>query len=70
MIRLFNPIRKALLDARVKRQLSIDAGQFPDFLSSTKWIREDPTWKAAPPAPGLSDRRVEITGVTIHYKSN
>ena len=25
-------------------------------------IRNNPTWKAAPPAPGLVDRRVEITG--------
>ena len=25
-------------------------------------IRDDPTWRVAPPAPGLIDRRVEITG--------
>ena len=25
-------------------------------------IRDDPTWRVAPPAPGLVDRRVEITG--------
>lgn len=25
-------------------------------------IRDDPIWQAAPPAPGLKDRRVEITG--------
>jgi len=37
-------------------------GRFPDFLKSTEWIRTDPTWKGAPPAPGLVDRRVEITG--------
>jgi len=28
----------------------------------TAYIRNDPNWRAAPPAPGLQDRRVEITG--------
>ncbi|KAJ3137890.1 hypothetical protein HK100_000405 [Physocladia obscura] len=60
--RCFNKQRKALLVARLERQKQIDAGRFPDFLPETKWIREDPTWRAAPPAPGLVDRRVEITG--------
>ena len=27
-------------------------------------IRDDPTWRVPPPAPGLVDRRVEITGPT------
>ncbi|KAJ3083639.1 Malate synthase, glyoxysomal [Quaeritorhiza haematococci] len=60
--RCFNARRKELLHKRVLRQEQIDAGVFPDFLPETKWIREDPTWRAAPPAPGLADRRVEITG--------
>ncbi|KAJ3315544.1 hypothetical protein HDU76_002149, partial [Blyttiomyces sp. JEL0837] len=60
--RSFNARRKALLQRRVQRQKAIDAGQLPDFLPETKWIRDDPTWRAAPPAPGLIDRRVEITG--------
>ncbi|KAJ3323803.1 Malate synthase, glyoxysomal [Boothiomyces sp. JEL0866] len=60
--RTFNQRRKDLLALRVKRQERIEKGEVPDFLPSTKWIREDPTWKAAPPAPGLVDRRVEITG--------
>ncbi|KAI9333204.1 malate synthase [Zopfochytrium polystomum] len=60
--RAFNGRRKALLQRRVERQKEIDAGKFPDFLPETKWIRDDLTWKAAPPAPGLADRRVEITG--------
>ncbi|KAJ1561266.1 hypothetical protein HK405_004438 [Cladochytrium tenue] len=60
--RTFNARRKELLQRRVARQQEIDAGKFPDFLPETKWIRDDPTWKAAPPAPGLIDRRVEITG--------
>lgn len=33
-----------------------------DFLPQTANIRDDPTWQGAPPAPGLVDRRVEITG--------
>ena len=28
----------------------------------TEHIRNDPSWRVAPPAPGLEDRRVEITG--------
>ncbi|KAI8610959.1 malate synthase [Chytriomyces sp. MP71] len=60
--RCFNKQRKALLEARNVRQKDIDAGKLPDFLPQTKWIRDDPTWKAAVPAPGLQDRRVEITG--------
>lgn len=33
-----------------------------DFLPETAAIRADPTWQGPPPAPGLVDRRVEITG--------
>lgn len=62
--RTFNPTRKALLERRVLRQAEIDKGNLPDFLPETKHIRENPTWKGAPPAPGLVDRRVEITGPT------
>jgi malate synthase len=32
------------------------------FLPETAAIREDPTWRVAPLAPGLADRRCEITG--------
>ena len=50
--RTFNGTRKQLLSKRVSRQAAIDAGKFPDFLPETEWIRNDPTWKAASPAPG------------------
>ncbi|RKO94190.1 malate synthase [Blyttiomyces helicus] len=60
--RAFNARRKALLQKRVEREAKFEAGALPDFLPETKWVREDPTWRAAPPAPGLADRRVEITG--------
>ncbi|RKP12058.1 malate synthase [Piptocephalis cylindrospora] len=60
--RTFEPTRQTLLHARVQRQAALDAGEIPDFLPHTAHIREDPTWQGAPPAPGLVDRRVEITG--------
>ncbi|KAI8825075.1 malate synthase [Fimicolochytrium jonesii] len=60
--RAFNARRKELLQKRLERQEELDAGRFPDFLPETKWIRDDALWKAAPPAPGLVDRRIEITG--------
>lgn len=60
--RAFNPARLALLARRDARQLAIDAGQLPEFLPDTRDVRKDPAWRGAPPAPGLVDRRVEITG--------
>ncbi|KAK0729776.1 malate synthase [Lasiosphaeris hirsuta] len=62
--RSFNPTRKALLERRKLRQAELDKGALPDFLPETRHIRENATWKGAPPAPGLVDRRVEITGPT------
>jgi len=62
--RTFNQRRKELLQRRVIRQAELDKGQLLDFLPETKHIRENDAWKGAPPAPGLVDRRVEITGPT------
>ncbi|ODV88776.1 hypothetical protein CANCADRAFT_57888 [Tortispora caseinolytica NRRL Y-17796] len=62
--RTFNTRRKELLWRREERQLRLDRGELPTFLPETKAIRDDPTWQGAPPAPGLVDRRVEITGPT------
>jgi len=62
--RTFNERRKALLQRRVIRQAELDKGNLLDFLPETKHIRENDAWKGAPPAPGLVDRRVEITGPT------
>jgi malate synthase len=56
--------RNELLAARRRRQAEISAGANFDFLAETKEIREDDTWRVAQPAPGLEDRRVEITGPT------
>ncbi|GAB5080023.1 malate synthase A [Arthrobacter sp. AD-310] len=54
--------RQELLQARRTRRAEIAAGQDPRFLRETEHIRNDPSWRVAPPAPGLEDRRVEITG--------
>ncbi|BCJ64061.1 malate synthase A [Polymorphospora rubra] len=62
--REFAARRVALLDTRRARRARYAAGQLPDFLPETAAVRADPTWRVAPPAPGLVDRRVEITGPT------
>jgi malate synthase len=62
--RTFNGTRKALLQRRAIRQAELDKGNVLDFLPETKHIRENDAWRGAPPAPGLVDRRIEITGPT------
>ena len=61
--REFGPRRTELLRARAERDARLGAGELPGFLTETKQIREG-DWQVAPPAPGLVDRRVEITGPT------
>ena len=56
--------RAELLAARRRRQAQLSGGAMLDFLPGTAHIRADATWRVAPPAPGLVDRRVEITGPT------
>ena len=56
--------RTELLAARAARQQELSAGGTLDFLAATRPIRDDPEWRVAAPAPGLVDRRVEITGPT------
>ena len=56
--------RAELLAARRSRQAQLSAGALLDFLPETAHIREDASWRVAPPAAGLVDRRVEITGPT------
>jgi malate synthase len=62
--REFGPRRAELLAARAARQEELSAGGMLDFLPGTQQIRQDTSWRVAPPAPGLVDRRVEITGPT------
>nr|WP_055503506.1 malate synthase A [Nonomuraea pusilla] len=59
--REFGARRLELLEARQARQAELSAGGTLDFLPETKAVREG-DWRVAPPAPGLEDRRVEITG--------
>jgi malate synthase len=62
--RELGPRRAELLAARDRRQEALSAGGTLEFLASTQAIRDDGSWRVAPPAPGLVDRRVEITGPT------
>jgi malate synthase len=59
--RRFGPMRLDLMHRRQERQAALDAGERPDFLSSTREIREA-TWTVAPAPADFDDRRVEITG--------
>src|SRR5579864_5466765 len=61
MAREFEPRRRELLERRGTRQMEIDAGALPGFLSETARIRES-EWTVAPIPKDLLDRRVEITG--------
>src|SRR6185369_854620 len=56
--------RAELLAARATRQVELSAGGMLDFLPGTRPVRDDPDWRVAAPAPGLVDRRAEITGPT------
>jgi malate synthase len=59
----FDSRRHDLLRARPDGHRRLTEGRLPDFLESTAPVR-DADWTVAPPAPGLIDRRVEITGPT------
>jgi malate synthase len=59
--RTFNGRRKKLIANRIERQVLLDAGKRPDFLTETRSIR-DSEWTVSPPPADLLDRRVEITG--------
>jgi malate synthase len=62
--RTFESTRQSLLNARDDAQRRFDSGVPLDFPAETASIRNEPSWACAPPAPGLEDRRVEITGPT------
>lgn len=61
--RAFDARRRELLARRADREAALAAGELLDFLPETRHVR-DGEWRVAPPAPGLVDRRVEITGPT------
>ncbi len=60
----FSVKRFDLLKLRDARQLKINEGEFPDFLTETKNIREDSSWKVASTPNDIQKRWVEITGPT------
>lgn len=62
--RTFEATRKSLLDARDDAQRRFDSGVPLDFPPETAHVRAEPSWHCVPPAPGLEDRRIEITGPT------
>ncbi|THJ65876.1 malate synthase A [Arthrobacter echini] len=54
--------REELLHNRCRQRKAVAAGIDPQFLPETRHVRDDASWRVAPTAPGLEDRRVEITG--------
>src|SRR5271165_605478 len=61
LFRAFESRRAEILRRRVERQAELDSGSLPDFLPSTKSVREG-SWRVAPAPADLLDRRTEITG--------
>ncbi len=61
--RRFGGTRRELLERRRGRHAELAAGGTLDFLPETATVRSG-DWRVAEPAPGLVDRRVEITGPT------
>jgi malate synthase len=61
LVRRFRPRVEQLLERRREMQRRYDAGERPNFLSSTEDIRAG-DWTVAPLPQDLQDRRVEITG--------
>ncbi len=59
--REFNPVRKALLERRKTLWERYKAGERPDFLEETAFVRGG-AWRVAEAPEDLLDRRVEITG--------
>jgi malate synthase len=61
--RRFGATRHDLLERRTARHAELASGGSLDFRPDTQQVR-DGDWRVAEPAPGLVDRRVEITGPT------
>ncbi|MGW8728714.1 malate synthase A [Streptomyces sp. NPDC055808] len=58
----FGDRRRHVLRERERVASRLASGSPFDFSVATAGIRADASWRVAPPAPGLTDRRVEITG--------
>ncbi|WP_428935947.1 malate synthase [Streptomyces sp. ACT015] len=62
LVEAFEPRRRDLLKERHRQALRLASGAPLGFPMVTAAVRADPGWRVAPPAPGLANRRVEITG--------
>ncbi|MGO0577455.1 malate synthase A [Ornithinimicrobium panacihumi] len=62
--RELEPRRQERLAARAEVVRAVSDGADLDFLPETAHIREDDSWRVGEHAPGLVDRRVEMTGPT------
>ncbi|MFI9626297.1 malate synthase A [Streptomyces sp. NPDC052042] len=62
LVEAFESRRRDLMKERRRQVLRLAAGSPLDFPMVTAAVRADDGWRVAPPAPGLTDRRVEITG--------
>ncbi|QIB47935.1 malate synthase A [Streptomyces aureoverticillatus] len=62
LVDAFGDRRLEILKERMRVRDRLASGSPLDFSLTTGHIRADDSWRVAPPAPGLTDRRVEITG--------
>ncbi|MFI9103010.1 malate synthase A [Streptomyces fildesensis] len=62
LVEAFADRRLEILKERRRVADRLASGSPFDFSLATAAIRADASWRVAPPAPGLDDRRVEITG--------
>ncbi|MFD5655830.1 malate synthase A [Streptomyces sp. NPDC127039] len=62
LVEAFAPRRRDLMKERRRQALRLASGSPLDFPLVTAADRADESWQVASPAPGLTDRRVEITG--------
>ncbi|WP_431985355.1 malate synthase A [Streptomyces qinglanensis] len=57
----FEERRQRILTERRRRTLRLNSGEPLGFSVATAPVRKDPDWRVAAPAPGLADRRVELS---------
>ncbi|MFI2758424.1 malate synthase A [Streptomyces echinatus] len=62
LVAAFGRRRQDLMKERRRQALRLASGSPLEFPMVTAAVRDDPDWRVASPAPGLTDRRVEITG--------
>ncbi|MFI6375724.1 malate synthase A [Streptomyces sp. NPDC050546] len=62
LVEAFASRRRDLMKERRRQALRLASGSPLGFPMVTAAVRDDADWRVAPVAPGLADRRVEITG--------